>query len=412
MYSSFLSLIFFFVTRLKFTCFDVDRELIEMMTDVKEEDSIQIKDEPTNLEKAFQNEFNKAIELHHKASKIELCTQWCQDKINVNISSIGNIAYDILTATISIADITTDIWVIVNFYIKKRLTFFWIALIVLIIAQISYAIAFVIKFVDTRKYAWTAMLQWFFFGLLFSPFMSFIFYFTSDPELPLAKIFKHYLDLEIADKDKEWHESWATKEDISKNKSSNITEWIEKKFRKHLGFIMEAVIEAIPQSIIQMIAIVYFQETEWINIVSILISLTSVATKSMVFSYAITFDIFIFNWLSLVSDFFGIFCVLSWVFYNPNNEENINNIGLFWINQTIIIWASICVWTGIFFLLSYDCISEWYGLPRRDRNFASGMIIFCKQVCIWIAGSGVGLLVTSIGYVQCIYVTINIIIIN
>ena len=287
------------------------------MTDVKdaEADSSKIKDEQTNLEKAFQNEFNKTIELHHKTSKFGLCKQWCQDKINIKISSIGNVAYDILTATISIADITTDIWVIVNFYIKKRLTFFWIALIVLIIAQISYGIAFVIKFVDPRKYARTAMLQWFVFGLFVFTMYEFYILFYKWSWFTISKIFKHYLDLEIEDKDKEWHESWATKEDISKNKSSNITEWIEKKFRKHLGFIMEAVIEAIPQSIIQMIAIVYFQETEWINIISILISLTSVATnpqflhKTRIFCcFVLFFWVFSFKYNWLKHTFIDIIC--------------------------------------------------------------------------------------------------------
>ena len=51
------------------------------------------------------------------------------------------------------------------------------------------------------------------------------------------------------------------------------------------------MIEALPQSIIQLIAIVYFEETEIINVISIIISLTSVATKSMVFSIAIDFKV-------------------------------------------------------------------------------------------------------------------------
>ena len=73
-----------------------------------------------------------------------------------------------------------------------------------------------------------------------------------------------------------------------------------------------ALVEALPQSIIQLIAIVYYQDTQIINIVSICISLLSVATKTMVFSMAIDFRVFIFNWLSLFCDFFGIFAIVAW----------------------------------------------------------------------------------------------------
>ena len=70
--------------------------------------------------------------------------------------------------------------------------------------------------------------------------------------------------------------------------------------------------EALPQSIIQLIAIVYYQDTELINVISICISLLSVATKTMVFSVAIDYRVFFFNWLSLMCDFFAIFAIVSW----------------------------------------------------------------------------------------------------
>ena len=96
-----------------------------------------------------------------------------------------------------------------------------------------------------------------------------------------------------------------------------------------------------------MIAIVYYDETELINIISILISLLSVAAKSLIFSKAIIFSVFIFNWLSIVTDFFGIFCSLSWVFYNPNDSQTLTKMGTFWINQSVTVWAAICVWTVV-----------------------------------------------------------------
>ena len=123
-----------------------------------------------------------------------------------------------------------------------------------------------------------------------------------------------------------------------------------------------------------MIAIVYFDETELINIISILISLLSVATKSLVFSQAIEFSAFIFHWLSLVTDFFGIFCVLSWVFYNPTNPETISNLGMIWIYQSGIIWLCICVWTAITLAPERMGTDMWDIRTRNSRRWENASI--------------------------------------
>eukprot|EP01083_Nonionella_stella_P053229 140877_1 len=57
-----------------------------------------------------------------------------------------NIGYDVLTICISIADVTTDIIVLIDFYNKDRMTFFAISLIILILAQCAYAIACSVRF--------------------------------------------------------------------------------------------------------------------------------------------------------------------------------------------------------------------------------------------------------------------------
>ena len=116
-----------------------------------------------------------------------------------------------------------------------------------------------------------------------------------------------------------------------------------------------------------MIAIVYFDETELINIISILISLLSVATKSLVFSQAVEFSAFIFNWLSLVTDFFGIFCILSWVFYNPTDPQTISNLGMIWIYQSAIIWVCICSWTSITLAPGKMSDDMWEIRQKRDK---------------------------------------------
>ena len=280
-----------------------------------------------------------------------------------------NYSYDVLTILISIADVTTDIWVIYNYKQQNKVTFFIISLTIMILTQLSYSIAFALRFLDDQ---WTPMskklLVYVLFTLPLSPFMPFIFFGSQD---------------EIS------HETYIHEPPI--------VVWIENKWRKHMGFIMEALIEALPQSIIQLVAIVYYQDTEILNIVSICISLTSVATKTLVFSVGIDFRVFIFNWLSLVCDFFGIFVIVSWVFYNPNNPGEITFLGQIWIRKAVMVWGLGCVLIGapMCVIAFGNIISDNLGHSHRVRVRTHGMCCliiksfgyFLMWVIIWILGS-------------------------
>ena len=95
-----------------------------------------------------------------------------------------------------------------------------------------------------------------------------------------------------------------------------LNRWIRSKLNKHLGFLLEAAIEAFPQSLLQIVAIVVYQEANYVSIISILLSMFSVTTKSLILSQGIEIYTFVWSWLCVVTDFFGIFFTLTWVFYS------------------------------------------------------------------------------------------------
>ena len=253
-------------------------------------------------------------EADHQSCWDKFCCSLSQiiafDAIINCVSTTLTKSYDLITILISIADVTTDIWVIYNFKIAKRTTFFTISLIIMILAQLSYAIAFMWRFrveeKDLTTYTRERKILCLFISILpFTPLMSFVFYICSEfPNNFLMKFLRDNFDVNDSLSDE-------LEDGINPNQAKIIV-WVKKKLTKHMGFILEAMIEALPQSIIQLIAIVYYQDTQIINVISICISLLSVSTKAMVFSTAIDFRVFIFNWLSLVCDFFGIFAVVSW----------------------------------------------------------------------------------------------------
>ena len=128
---------------------------------------------------------------------------------------------------------------------------------------------------------------------------------------------------------------------------------------KHIGFIIEAGIEALPQSLLQIAAIVYYKEANYVSIISIFLSMFSVMTKSLIFSQGIDFKTYIWTWLCIVVDFFGIFFILTWVFYTndtllkPQFLNSFSIIGQIWFYKCIISVAPIVFLTTLWYIITY-----------------------------------------------------------
>ena len=69
-------------------------------------------------------------------------------------------------------------------------------------------------------------------------------------------------------------------------------QYIQRKFYSHGGFLVEALAEAIPQSILQTIAVLYFGEATPLFIVSIFVSICVISSKGYLISYSMRFQFF------------------------------------------------------------------------------------------------------------------------
>ena len=146
-------------------------------------------------------------------------------------------------------------------------------------------------------------------------------------------------------------------------------------------------------SILQMVAIVYnqnMQNASTIAICSIMLSMLSVATKSFVFSVGIAIDSksLLFTWLCAVTDFFGIFFLVSWMFYNPSNVIMVGDsmslagfdlfpiIGNVWIYQVMICILPFLIFSWIA-LISIFVIGLYNDNVSSDESyFHKGCLIF------------------------------------
>lgn len=123
---------------------------------------------------------------------------------------------------------------------------------------------------------------------------------------------------------------------------------------------------------------------------SILLSMLSVSTKSFILSVVTSFNwtSAILNWLSCVTDFFGIFFIISFAFYVPPSDD-VENINPFQTIQYVWIISILC--TIIPFALIGSIGMNTYWTWRLSREYWCGFGFFVQLA--WI----VGLCITIMG---------------
>ena len=133
--------------------------------------------------------------------------------------------YDVITALLSVVDLATDVLVMIEYYNKGYTTFFNMSLIVILFAQASYSVAFVLrtwpKHADCCDQAWV-----FIASLPFAPILSFVMYFMAKYEW-FRDCIEQCCCKEINFEEPE-----------SKQHVTELQAWMEEKIYKHIGFIL------------------------------------------------------------------------------------------------------------------------------------------------------------------------------
>jgi len=111
-----------------------------------------------------------------------------------------------------------------------------------------------------------------------------------------------------------WSNSGSDRE--MKEDEDPLIHWISSKMKRHGGFIVESLIEALPQSILQFVALLCYKNVTTLSLYSIISSMTSVAIRGVMFSYSLNKATFIFNIACFAADIFNIFSCFSWAFWD------------------------------------------------------------------------------------------------
>eukprot|EP01083_Nonionella_stella_P123290 371455_1 len=263
-------------------------------------------------------------------------------------TSLISTGFDTCTSLVSVLDVISDLMVMMYFYERDRMGFFNVSLSIIIATHLTYCLALILT---SDQHSTRCNICIFVASLPFAPVLPFLFYFTSDSNTCM-----HSFIVSILGK---FNVVLSTADHTNNNEETMdaFRTWSENKWHKHLGFLIEAVIEAFPQSILQLIYMVHYDEVTPILIFSIVVSITSVAIKSFIFSVtrSINWKTAVFNWMCFMSDFLSILCTFSFLFYIPSSIDP----APFEIIRKIWFYKGICTTLPFALIASIVLNIEW-----------------------------------------------------
>jgi len=219
-------------------------------------------------------------------------------------------------------DMLTDVLVIQEFYVAGKMTVFWVGVGILCCAQISYLLLFFVIFIYDSD-------------LWGSNYCEVGVFFTMLLAVPFGQLVPLFIWI-IG--------SWGTSGPEPITKEDYI--W------KHVGFIIESFVQAFPQSILQIVALLYYKKVTALSLYSIISSITSIAIRGVIFSHSLSIETYIFNCACFALDIFNIFSCFSWAFWETDInfpwEDNfwqftqpVDIYGQIWFNQLLCIAATL-----------------------------------------------------------------------
>ncbi|KAL1508500.1 hypothetical protein AB1Y20_004601 [Prymnesium parvum] len=209
---------------------------------------------------------------------------------------LAELTFDLLTAAISLADIAADVAVALEFAHAGRTAFLAASLAIFAIAQASYAFMFVLTFAAHLSNLQQSVV--FAAALPFSQLVPVFTLLEAQTTLfagGLRRVGLRPTQLRHA------------------GNADSLWTLLNRKLHAHAGFLLEALVEAIPQCALQIAAVVSAREMSAVALASILLSLCVIGSKGWLAAYSIHRPTFVFNSIAIAADVACLFSSAAWV---------------------------------------------------------------------------------------------------
>lgn len=238
----------------------------------------------------------------------------------------GDLFFDVFSTSLSFVDLISDVFVSVQFYQEGEYVCFWVSMCIFFMAQCAYVAQFEIQFGRSSDRDCKRALR----CLLVFPVAQFV---------PLL--------VWLATAEKKWVLRLLISFNLNAHQSSPpvatadpLQQYLSKKWREHIGFIIEAVVEAVPQSLLQMAYIVARGKATPLNVFSIASSLLTVCSKGFLFTYSIYPLMVIFGACCFCADVTGVFATVSFLTmpYTSPSSTSYSLFGIETLNLASYLW--------------------------------------------------------------------------
>ena len=304
--------------------------------------------------------------------------------------------FEVVTVSISVIDVVSDTLVAWQFYDEGHMLWFWLVAASVIISSIVYSfIAVEAGLMDTSSGFKHPILQLphirlILYPLIF-PFAQLVPMVNWANQMMIRKRVIHRRGDSIG-MTREDSLSEVVREELEQvEASAAVIESLEQSIDDHLAthglFFIETIVESIPQSVIQLLAVTSIGSASVVQVVSMMISLFSIVSKAYMFSNAYDMRIIIFKFCLVAHDVFSLFYVFSTLaakdevkdVYVPGMNIYLTDLGYEWLARVLIVDLSFVS------LLLLFAVTQWYraGLLRPRRAIreikyflmASGVVV-------------------------------------
>jgi hypothetical protein len=176
-----------------------------------------------------------------------------------------------------------------------------------------------------------------------------------------------------------------------------LREYLKRQVVKHAPFLAETIAESVPQSLAQLAALIIIGRTKvaWVSIVSIILSIVSILSKSYIVSLSMTRPIFKAKMLVICFDVVALFYIFATLFMGDMGEVHLIHMPL--IGMRVGVWSYLWIWKFVLFSVwSYLCflgyginsvIDEWHSISRRTyshttKSDSKQALIFGALACV------------------------------
>ncbi|ETO24032.1 hypothetical protein RFI_13127 [Reticulomyxa filosa] len=268
--------------------------------------------------------------------------------------------FDCFVFMVSFFDFATDLLVMRQYYARNLTKFFWIGMSNLLFTQLCYCFVFIKRYVDGGLKRKLIVLLCVF---PISPLLCIIFYCASFPTNIVSTLFRKI----GLSPDEYWPRIYMYS--MNNTEAVDPKKWVDEKLFKNIGIVLEGTIEAIPQILIQMSALIYTQQSDWLSVLSIVLSSLSFANQTIYLTRPLDISVFLLNWLAIMCDIFGTFASISWAFFPQRKNDCahlflnvfVQPLGMVWFAKVMlstipfVCYGNLLVTAGIILAISSKC---------------------------------------------------------